>query len=80
MFQNPELQFCMDTVEHELLFCLENICTGPWEEMMEKVDGALAFCEISHLKKRSLHSLSGGRTSEGYAGLPDPAVTQMAPA
>lgn len=59
MFQNPELQFCMDTVEHELLFCLENICT-PREEMMEKVDGALAFCEISHLKKRTLHSLSGG--------------------
>lgn len=59
MFQNPELQFCMDTVEHELLFCLENICT-PREEMMGKVDGALAFCEISHLKKRTLHSLSGG--------------------
>ena len=25
MFQNPELQFCMDTVEHELVFCMENI-------------------------------------------------------
>lgn len=59
MFQNPELQFCMDTVEHELLFCLENICT-PRETMMEQVEKALAFCEISHLKERTLHSLSGG--------------------
>ena len=59
MFQNPELQFCMDTVEHELLFCLENICT-PQEAMMEQVEKALAFCEISHLKERTLHSLSGG--------------------
>ena len=59
MFQNPELQFCMDTVEHELLFCLENICT-PREAMMEQVEKALAFCEISHLKERTLHSLSGG--------------------
>ena len=42
MFQNPELQFCMDTVEHELLFCLENICT-PREAMMEKVDGGAGF-------------------------------------
>ena len=24
LFQNPELQFCMDTVENELFFCLEN--------------------------------------------------------
>ena len=59
MFQNPELQFCMDTVEHELLFCLENLCT-PREKMMTQVEEALAFCEISHLKKRTLHSLSGG--------------------
>ena len=59
MFQNPELQFCMDTVENELLFCLENLCT-PREAMMDKVEEALEFCEISELKKRSLHSLSGG--------------------
>lgn len=59
MFQNPELQFCMDTVKNELVFCLENICADP-AEMEGKIDEALAFCGISHLKDRTLASLSGG--------------------
>lgn len=59
MFQNPELQFCMDTVQNELIFCLENICTPP-EEIPGRLDRALAFCDISHLKERTLLSLSGG--------------------
>ena len=59
MFQNPELQFCMDTVKNELVFCLENICVDP-SEIEQKIDEALAFCEISHLKNRTLASLSGG--------------------
>lgn len=59
MFQNPELQFCMDTVEHELLFCLENLRADP-AEMQERADEALDFCGISHLKYRTLLSLSGG--------------------
>ena len=59
MFQNPELQFCMDTVENELIFCLENICMDP-AEMDRVIDEALAFCDISHLKERTLLSLSGG--------------------
>lgn len=59
MFQNPELQFCMDTVKNELVFCLENICTPP-EEIEGRIDEALAFCDIGHLKERTLLSLSGG--------------------
>ena len=59
MFQNPELQFCMDTVEHELIFCLENLRTDP-ADMERQVDAALDFCGITHLKKRTLLSLSGG--------------------
>lgn len=59
MFQNPELQFCMDTVEHELIFCLENLQTDP-ADMERQVDEALDFCGIAHLKKRTLLSLSGG--------------------
>lgn len=59
MFQNPDLQFCMDTVENEILFCLGNIGT-PRNEMEEITRRALEFCGIIHLKKRLLHSLSGG--------------------
>lgn len=59
MFQNPELQFCMDTVKNELIFCLENIRTPP-EEIESRLNRALDFCEIFHLKDRSLLSLSGG--------------------
>ena len=59
MFQNPELQFCMDTVKNELIFCLENICMEP-EKMEAAIDQALEFCEIPHLKDRTLLSLSGG--------------------
>ena len=59
MFQNPELQFCMDTVKNELVFCLENICTAP-EAIEKTIDQALDFCEIRHLKDRTLLSLSGG--------------------
>ena len=59
MFQNPELQFCMDTVKNELIFCLENINMPP-EQMDACMEEALAFCDISHLKNRTLLSLSGG--------------------
>lgn len=59
MFQNPELQFCMDTVKNELIFCLENIGTPP-EEIESRLDRALDFCEIARLRERPLSGLSGG--------------------
>ena len=59
MFQNPELQFCMDTVRNELIFCLENIAV-PAEQFESKIRDALEFCEIPHLEHRALNSLSGG--------------------
>ena len=59
MFQNPELQFCMDTVRNEVLFCLENISVPP-EKMEERLHSALAFCGIEDLEERTLLSLSGG--------------------
>lgn len=59
MFQNPELQFCMDTVENELIFCLENICT-PVEQIPDAIEDALRFCGIGHQRTRTLLSLSGG--------------------
>ncbi len=59
MFQNPPLQFCMDTVENELAFCLENK-RAPREEMARAIDDALRFCGIGHLKAQRLITLSGG--------------------
>lgn len=59
MFQNPELQFCMDTVRNELIFCLENIAL-PEEQFESQIREALEFCEIAHLEHRTLNSLSGG--------------------
>ncbi len=59
MFQNPDLQFCCDTVRNELIFCLENIDT-PISEFETKIGKALEFCEITHLENRQLNTLSGG--------------------
>lgn len=59
MFQNPDLQFCMDTVEQELIFCMENISL-PVEQMDRRLSEALEFCGISHLRTRRLATLSGG--------------------
>lgn len=59
MFQNPNQQFAMDTVERELLFTLENQRISP-AEMMPRVDRALEYVEISSLRHRQLNSLSGG--------------------
>ena len=35
-FQNPDLQFCMNTLRGEMRFCMENICVPP-----ERMDGRL---------------------------------------
>lgn len=59
MFQNPDLQFCMDTVENELVFCLENKGEDP-SDMQCRMDEALDFCGILHLKEKALYTLSGG--------------------
>lgn len=59
MFQNPELQFCMDTVENEIIFCLENLRLAP-AEIDYRLTQALQFCDIEALRDRQLHTLSGG--------------------
>lgn len=59
MFQNPDLQFCMDTVEREIAFCLENIRMEP-SEIRRMLEEALDFTGIRHLRSRTLATLSGG--------------------
>lgn len=59
MFQNPDLQFCMDTVRSELVFTAENLQIEP-ENIPGMIDAALGFSEILHLGDRKLATLSGG--------------------
>ena len=59
MFQNPDLQFCMNTLRKEMRFCMENICV-PVEQMDEKILRAAGILGITDLLDQDLHSLSGG--------------------
>lgn len=60
VFQDPETQFCMLTVEDEVAFGLENI--GVPHEMMEgKIDNVLEMVQMQTLKKSAISSLSGGQ-------------------
>ena len=59
MFQNPDLQFCMDTVRNELIFTAENIAVEP-AQIPARLEAALAFAEIEYLENRRLNTLSGG--------------------
>ena len=59
MFQNPDLQFCMDNLERELLFCLENIGV-PESECAVRVDQAISAIGLAHLRRRSFSKMSGG--------------------
>ena len=59
MFQNPDLQFCMDTVNGELAFASKIWAKTPrrWTERYRK---RFLFCGIGHLRDRAFHTLSGG--------------------
>ncbi|CAM4189436.1 ABC transporter ATP-binding protein [Streptococcus penaeicida] len=59
IFQNPDLQFCMDTVEHELFFVLENQRT-PKNQMTNRVKLVLEQVGLPNTQKRKLDSLSQG--------------------
>ncbi|MCY7884609.1 energy-coupling factor transporter ATPase [Bacillus spizizenii] len=60
VFQDPDQQFCMLTVEDEIAFGLENLQV-PREEMTEKIDAVLEKLRITHLKEKTISALSGGQ-------------------
>ncbi|GLB58781.1 ABC transporter ATP-binding protein [Cytobacillus sp. NCCP-133] len=60
VFQDPESQFCMTTVEDELAFGLENMKTPP-EEIGCKIDEALKLVHLLPFKHALIHTLSGGQ-------------------
>lgn len=59
MFQNPDLQFCMDTLRREMRFCLENIRV-PAQQMDARILETARDMGMEHLLDSALHSLSGG--------------------
>ncbi len=59
IFQDPEEQAVMTTVEQEVAFGLENLGV-PREEMRRRVAEVLAMFELGPLKKESTVRLSGG--------------------
>ncbi len=59
VFQDPESQAVMDTVEDEIAFALEH--TGmDRTEMRVRVEETLDLLDLAVLRDRKLHSLSGG--------------------
>jgi energy-coupling factor transporter ATP-binding protein EcfA2 len=59
VFQDPEAQFVVDTVEDEIAFSLENAALSR-VEMENRVEEALRYLELAHLRSRRLETLSGG--------------------
>jgi energy-coupling factor transport system ATP-binding protein len=60
VFQDPESQFCMLTVEEEVAFGLENFHV-PRAEMEAKIDRVLELVGLQAEKKTTIHTLSGGQ-------------------
>ncbi|MFD1032995.1 ABC transporter ATP-binding protein [Metaplanococcus flavidus] len=76
VFQDPDSQFCMPTVEEELAFTLENLNT-PAKEMEEQIRDVLEMTGLSHLSNTTIQTLSGGmkqRVATACALIMDPEV------
>ena len=59
VFQDPESQFVVDTVEDELVFAMENFAVAP-VTMRKRVEEVLDQLNIAHLRERRISTLSGG--------------------
>ncbi|RKQ30782.1 ABC transporter ATP-binding protein [Oceanobacillus halophilus] len=60
VFQDPESQFCMITVEDELAFTLENRKV-PTSRMSELITEVLHLVGMENFRTRKIHELSGGQ-------------------
>ena len=59
VFQDPEAQFVVDTVEAELAFAMENHAL-PQATMRKRIEEVLDQLSIAHLRGRRINTLSGG--------------------
>ncbi len=76
VFQDPDAQFCMPTVEEEMAFTLENL-NVPGIEMEKRITEALEATELTHLRHTVIQTLSGGmkqRVATACAVLMQPEV------
>ena len=60
VFQDPDSQFCMTTVEEELAFTLENLRV-PRSDMDRKIGDVLAMTGLTEFRHSVIQSLSGGQ-------------------
>ena len=59
VLQDPERQIIGAYVFNDVAFGLENLAV-PRPEMLRRIDNVLDYLEISHLRDRETHALSGG--------------------
>ena len=59
VFQDPDSQFCMPTVEDEMAFTLENLHV-PRTDMERRIVEALDATQLAHLRHTLIQTLSGG--------------------
>lgn len=59
VFQDPDSQFCMPTVEEELAFTLENLQVPP-EEMPQRIDRILHLTGLDGIRHGIIQTFSGG--------------------
>lgn len=60
VFQDPEAQFCMLTVEDEIAFGLENMAMPP-DEMGPRIEEALRVVGLERRRRERVDRLSGGQ-------------------
>ena len=60
VFQDPEAQFCMLSVEDEVAFGLENLAV-PRAEMDRRIDDVLGVVGLAHRRQDKIERLSGGQ-------------------
>jgi len=59
VFQNPDNQLVATSVEDDIAFALENL-GFPREEISQRVEGALSEMNLTALREKAPHLLSGG--------------------
>ena len=60
VFQDPENQLVSNQVEREIAFGMENLCFSK-EIMKKRIEESLDAVNISRLRNKTIHELSGGQ-------------------